>query len=86
MLQAVESQKKNRGSSHEEVPVADTSRFYAVSIIDLTDWPGFPILIDGYNADNDPSRYFIGGTVLQRPSLIMIGGNAYGAFGGHCDL
>lgn len=42
-------------------------RFYAVNINDLTDRPGFPVLIDGHNADNDPARYFVGGTVLQRP-------------------
>ncbi|KAL8934463.1 MAG: hypothetical protein Q9216_005902 [Gyalolechia sp. 2 TL-2023] len=60
--------------------------FYAVNILDLTDRPGFPVLIDGHNADNDPQRYFVGGTVLQRPSLTLLGGNVYGAFGGHCDL
>lgn len=60
--------------------------FYAVDIITLSDKPGFPVLIDGHNADNDPTRYFIGGTVLQRPSLTLIGGNVYGSFGGHCDL
>ncbi|KAL3426632.1 WSC domain-containing protein-like protein 3 [Phlyctema vagabunda] len=60
--------------------------FYAVDIITLADKPGFPILIDGHNADNDPARYFIGGTVLQRPSLTMINGVVIGGFGGHCDL
>ncbi|KAL8693509.1 MAG: hypothetical protein Q9224_003739 [Gallowayella concinna] len=60
--------------------------FYAVNVLDLTDRPGFPVLIDGNNADNDPTRYFIGGTVLQRPSLVKIGGTVYGTFGGHCDL
>jgi iron transport multicopper oxidase len=34
----------------------------------------------------DLPRYFIGGTVLQRPSLTMINGVVIGAFGGHCDL
>ncbi|KAI4261331.1 MAG: hypothetical protein L6R42_003465 [Xanthoria sp. 1 TBL-2021] len=43
-------------------------------------------MVDGNNADNDPERYFIGGTVLQRPSLTMIGSTVYGTFGGHCDL
>ena len=38
-----------------------------MDILDLSDRAGFPILIDGHNADNDPTRYFIGGTVLQRP-------------------
>ncbi|KAL8742728.1 MAG: hypothetical protein Q9190_004833 [Brigantiaea leucoxantha] len=61
-------------------------KFYAVNIRDLTDRPGFPILIDGHNADNDPARYFIGGTVLQRPSLALVNGIVYGTFGGHCDL
>lgn len=46
---------------------ANSRRFYAVNILDLTNRPGFPVLIDGHNADNDPARYFIGGTVLQRP-------------------
>lgn len=64
----------------------DRNRFYAVDVLDLTDRPGFPVLIDGHSADNDPIRYFIGGTVLQRPSLTMIGNVVYGTFGGHCDL
>ncbi|TVY18072.1 WSC domain-containing protein [Lachnellula arida] len=32
------------------------------------------------------SGYFIGGTVLQRPSLTIINGIVLGGFGGHCDL
>lgn len=36
------------------------------------------------NANNP--RYFLGGTVLQRPSVTLINGVAIGAFGGHCDL
>ena len=59
--------------------------FYAVSVTDLTDRPGFPVLIDGHAADNDPARYFVGGTVLQRPSVTMVNGVAFGGFGGHCD-
>lgn len=43
------------------------------------------MLIDGHNADNDPTRYFVGGTVLQRPALTLIGSVVYGGFGGHCD-
>ncbi|KAH7409546.1 hypothetical protein BKA64DRAFT_720802 [Cadophora sp. MPI-SDFR-AT-0126] len=61
-------------------------QFYGVDILTLQDRPGFPILIDGHNADNDPARYFIGGTVLQRPSLAMVNGVVLGGFGGHCDL
>jgi hypothetical protein len=37
-------------------------------------------------ADNDPNKYFIGGVVLQRPSLTQIGTVVYGAFGAHCDF
>ena len=45
-----------------------------------------PVLIDGSNADNAPAKYFIGGVILQRPSLTQIGNTIYGGFGGHCDL
>jgi hypothetical protein len=45
-----------------------------------------PVLIDGSVADNDPAKYFVGGVILQRPSLIQVGNVVYGAFGGHCDL
>jgi hypothetical protein len=38
------------------------------------------LLIAGAN------RYFVGGTVLQRPSLTMLNGVIVGGFGGHCDL
>lgn len=31
-------------------------------------------------------RYFVGGTVLQRPALAMVNGVIIGGFGGHCDL
>lgn len=45
-----------------------------------------PILIDGTVADNAPQKYFVGGVVLQRPSLTQIGSVVYGAFGASCDL
>ncbi|KAF4630464.1 hypothetical protein G7Y89_g7678 [Cudoniella acicularis] len=61
-------------------------QFYAVDVQTLQDKPGFPVLIDGHFADNDNTRYFIGGTVLQRPSLTMLNGVVVGGFGGHCDL
>jgi iron transport multicopper oxidase len=60
--------------------------FYAVDFNTLQDKPGFPVIIDGNYADNDPTRYFLGGTVLQRPSLTSLNGVVIGAFGGHCDL
>jgi len=58
--------------------------FHAVNIATLADvYP--PILVDGSFADNDPRKYFIGGVVLQRPSLTQVGSVVYGAFGAHCD-
>ncbi|KAI9836466.1 MAG: hypothetical protein M1819_001498 [Sarea resinae] len=60
--------------------------FYAVNFNTLEDIDGFPILVDGSVSQNDPLKYFIGGVILQRPSLTQIGSVVYGAFGGHCDL
>ncbi|GAB7357018.1 hypothetical protein MBLNU459_g7845t2 [Dothideomycetes sp. NU459] len=60
--------------------------FYAVNVNTLEDVPGFPILVDGSVADNDARKYFVGGTILQRPSLLQIGNYVYAGFGGHCDL
>jgi len=60
--------------------------FYAVYVNDLTDVPGYPVLVEGSVADNDPRKYFVGGTILQRPSLLQVGNMIYGGFGGHCDL
>jgi hypothetical protein len=31
------------------------------------------------------NRYFVGGTVLQRPGLVSIGNSVVAGFGGHCD-
>ncbi|CAG8961012.1 hypothetical protein HYFRA_00002552 [Hymenoscyphus fraxineus] len=67
-------------------PANGIYKFYAVDVQTLKDRPGFPILIDGNFADNDHARYFIGGTVLQRTSVTMIGNVVIGGFGGHCDL
>ncbi|MCJ1476788.1 hypothetical protein MMC13_005457 [Lambiella insularis] len=59
--------------------------FHGVNINTLVDvFP--PILIDGTPADNAPAKYFIGGTQLQRPSLLQVGSVVYGAFGSGCDL
>ncbi|CAD6594301.1 MAG: hypothetical protein ASARMPREDX12_008599 [Alectoria sarmentosa] len=59
--------------------------FHGVDINTLAD-TFTPLLVDGVVADNDPLKYFVGGTVLQRPALTMIGSVVYGGFGGHCDL
>lgn len=61
-------------------------KMYALELPTLADTPGFPYLMDGNRADNDPTRYFVGGTVLQRPALATVNGAILVAFGGHCDL
>jgi hypothetical protein len=60
-------------------------KFYALQLPALTNVPGYPIIIDGSYANNDPTRYFVGGTLLQRPGLAMIGNSVVAGFGGHCD-
>ncbi|KAK8208030.1 hypothetical protein M8818_004068 [Zalaria obscura] len=59
---------------------------YAVDVNTLEDVDGYPVLVDGSVADNDDRKYFIGGTILQRPSLLQVGNYIYAGFGGHCDL
>jgi iron transport multicopper oxidase len=61
-------------------------KLYGVNINTLLDVPGFPVLIDKHHADNDVTKYFVGGAVLQRPSLTLVNGVVIGGFGGHCDL
>ncbi len=60
-------------------------KFYAVQLPALTNVPGYPIIMEGHYATNDPTRYFVGGTLLQRPGLAMIGNSIVAGFGGHCD-
>lgn len=59
-------------------------KMYALRIPSLEDVAGFPVLIDGINADNDAARYFVGGVALQRPSLTELNGHIVAAFGSHC--
>lgn len=61
-------------------------QFWAVDVKTLAPIAGYPIVVDGSVADNDPRKYFIGGVILQRPSLLQIGSVVYAGFGGHCDL
>ncbi|KAG4438082.1 hypothetical protein IFR05_006448 [Cadophora sp. M221] len=66
-------------------PINGVYKMYAVKIPTLADVAGFPVVIDGHYANNDPSRYFVGGTILQRPGLAMLGNTIVAGFGGHCD-
>lgn len=59
--------------------------FHALHLPDLTEVTGFPVAIDGHYADNDHTRYFLGGTVLQRPALTSLNGVVIGGFGGVCN-
>jgi hypothetical protein len=61
-------------------------RFHAIDAATLAERPGFPTWIEGQHADNDATRYFTGGGVLQRPALNLINGVVYTGFGSHCSL
>ncbi|KAF4624790.1 hypothetical protein G7Y89_g13381 [Cudoniella acicularis] len=61
-------------------------RFHAVDVATLVERPGFPTNLQGAIADNDNTRWFTGGTHLQRASLNMINGIIFAGFGAHCDL
>ncbi|KAK3327788.1 WSC domain-containing protein [Cercophora scortea] len=61
-------------------------RFHAVDVLTLQEKPGFPTWVEGTPADNDNTRYFTGGGVLQRTALNLINGVVYAGFGGHCDM
>ncbi|EPS39555.1 hypothetical protein H072_6644 [Dactylellina haptotyla CBS 200.50] len=60
-------------------------RVYALSALTLADKFGFPLLLDGAQADNDPQKFFMGGTHMQRPSLAMVNGLVWAGFASHCD-
>jgi hypothetical protein len=59
-------------------------KLWALTIPTLAVVSGFPVEIGG-PSDNDPTRYFAGGTVLQRPGLTTVGDSIIAGFGGHCD-
>ncbi|KAF1966288.1 hypothetical protein BU23DRAFT_331134 [Bimuria novae-zelandiae CBS 107.79] len=59
--------------------------FYAVYLDGLGDVYKYPLFIDDVPADNDLRKIFLGGLVLQRPSLLAIGDVVYAGFGGLCD-
>ncbi|KAF3232296.1 hypothetical protein TWF191_000068 [Orbilia oligospora] len=60
-------------------------RVYALDVLTLADKFGFPLMVEGSQADNDPQKYFMGGTHMQRPSLAMINGIVWAGVASHCD-
>lgn len=61
-------------------PSSLTAIMQTMTIPGKWNWGGHP----GQNTDSD-ARYFVGGTVLNRPGLAAIGNTIVGGFGGHCD-
>lgn len=66
-------------------PLNGVYYFYAVYLDGLGDVYKYPLFIDDMPADNDPRKIFLGGLVLQRPSLLAVGDVVYAGFGGVCD-
>ncbi|KAK0730388.1 hypothetical protein B0H67DRAFT_30358 [Lasiosphaeris hirsuta] len=64
--------KAYRGGAPSGGLANGTYQMYALQLPALQDVPGFPIMMDGNRADNNLSRYFIGGAVLQRPACVGI--------------
>ncbi|OZJ06053.1 hypothetical protein BZG36_01167 [Bifiguratus adelaidae] len=60
-------------------------QLHALHVMNLTERTSFPYDPEDIIADNDPTVYFIGGIVLQRPALLLDNGVIYGAWGSHCD-
>jgi hypothetical protein len=58
---------------------------YGVYLSTLQDLYKFPLIIDDVPHDNDARKMFVGGLVLQGPSLLLLGDVLYAGFGGICD-
>jgi hypothetical protein len=58
---------------------------YGVYLDTLQDLYKYPMIIDGQPSDNDIRKTFLGGLVLQRPALLLLGDVLYAGFGGLCD-
>jgi hypothetical protein len=70
-------------------PVAQgrpAGRYYihAVSAIDLSERPNFPINLEGLIANNNPERMFTGGIHHCRPGLLLTGQYIYTGYASHC--
>ncbi|KIW65578.1 hypothetical protein PV04_07824 [Phialophora macrospora] len=61
-------------------------RYYvhAISTVDLTERPNFPVNLEGMVARNNPVRSFNGGIHHQRPGLLHTGDYVYAGFASHC--
>jgi hypothetical protein len=58
---------------------------YGVYLSTLQDLYKFPLIIDDVPHDNDARKMFLGGLVVQGPSLLLVGDMLYAGFGGICD-
>ncbi|KIY03560.1 uncharacterized protein Z520_00251 [Fonsecaea multimorphosa CBS 102226] len=61
-------------------------RYYihAISTVDLSERPNFPVNLEGMVARNNPVRSFNGGIHHQRPGLLHTGNFVYAGFASHC--
>jgi len=66
-------------------PLNSVYYMYAVYLETLQDVYKFPLFIDDAPAENDARKIFLGGLLLQRPSLLLMGDVLYAGFGGLCD-
>ncbi|CBX93242.1 hypothetical protein LEMA_P041430.1 [Plenodomus lingam JN3] len=66
-------------------PLNAVTYLYGVYLDTLLDLYKFPLFIDDVPADNDSRKMFLGGLVLQRPALLLLGEVLYAGFGGMCD-
>jgi hypothetical protein len=66
-------------------PLNSVYYLYGVYLDTLQDLYKFPLMIDDVPADNDARKMFLGGLVLQRPSLLLLSDVLYAGFGGLCD-
>ena len=60
-------------------------RYYvhAISTVDLSERPNFPVNLEGMAARNNPIRSFNGGIHHQRPALLHTGDYVYAGFASH---
>jgi hypothetical protein len=66
-------------------PLNSIYYLYGVYLDTLQDLYKYPMVIDGQPSDNDMRKIFLGGLVLQRPALLLLGDVLYAGFGGLCD-